>query len=264
MLELFETNPTVDVQEAEYQRLLDYPEAFVMAGRARELADAARKWFSENGRPWFYVRQEDSVEWTKEKVRVGGAEFSSKRLHDQFAEAQVESAVLVTVSAGIEGEENARELWQEGKPDEYFFMEIFGSAVAEHLIALASGRICGWADGRGAAVLPHHSPGNSGWDISDQIKLWNLIRQNQAGLLEDRLEVLESGMLRPQKSLLAVFGVTRDLETARRLANLIPCETCSLPNCRYRRAPKKRSVRYFDTVQFEKKMAVGQAGAIVK
>jgi hypothetical protein len=264
MLKLLETDPPVDVQEAEYQRLLGYPKRHVMAGRARELADAARSWFSENGRPWFYMRQEDAVEWTNEKLRIGGTEFSSKRLHDQFAAAQVETAVLVAVSAGKECEETARQLWQEGKPDEYFFMEILGSAVAEHLVAVASGRICGWADSRGAAVLPHHSPGYSGWDISDQVKLWNLIQQNQADRLEDRLEVLASGMLRPKKSLLAVFGVTRELEKARRFANLIPCETCSLANCRYRRAPKKRSVRYFDAVRFEAKVPVGQAGGFLK
>ena len=195
----------------------------------------------------------DALELAEGKLRVGGTEFSSKRLHDLFAGARAESVVLVAVSAGKECEEHARQLWLEGKPDEYFFMEIFGSAVAEHLIAVASGRICGWADSRGAAVLPHHSPGYSGWDILDQVKLWDLIRHKRAGQFEGRLEVLESGMLRPKKSLLAVFGVTRDLEKARRFAKLIPCETCSLPDCQYRRAPKKRSERYFDTIEFEKK-----------
>ena len=123
--------------------------------------------------------------------------------------------MLVAVSAGKECEEKARELWQEEKPDEYFFLETFGSAVAEHLIALASGSICGWADGQGAAALPHHRPGYSGWHVLDQIKLWNLIRQEWASQLDHRLEVLDSGMLRPKKSLLAVIGLTRDFEKAR-------------------------------------------------
>ena len=259
MLELFETNPQVDVPEAEYQRLLGYPKKFVMTGRARELADAARKWYSENGHPWFYARQVGSLELADGKLRVGGTEFCSKRLHDLFVEARAECAVLVAVSAGRKCEEHARQLWQDGKPDEYFFLEIFGSAVAEQLIAAASGKICAWADGRGEAVLPHHSPGYSGWDILDQVKLWNLINSNPSSRLEGRLEGMESGMLRPKKSLLAIFGVTRDVEKARRFTKLIPCETCSLANCRYRRAPKKRSLRYFDTVQFQTKQLVGHA-----
>lgn len=264
MFELFETHPEVDVQESEYQRLLGYPRKFEMTGRARELANAARKWYSENGQPWLYARQTDEVELTETALRIGGKEFSSKRLRGQFVKARAENAVFVAVSAGRECEEQARRLWEDGKPDEYFFLEIFGSTVAEHLVAEASGKICGWADGLGAAALPHHSPGYSGWDISEQIKLWDLIRRGQSGPLKARLEVLESGMLRPKKSLLAVFGVTRDLEKARRMANLIPCETCSLARCQYRRAPKKRSPRYFDAVRFEPKEPIGQSAGILE
>ncbi|HUC85196.1 MAG TPA: hypothetical protein VL970_08395, partial [Candidatus Acidoferrales bacterium] len=43
------------------------------------------------------------------------------------------------------------------------------------------------------------------------------------------------------KSQLAVFGLTREVEQAARFAKLIPCEDCSLPNCRYRRAAHKSS-----------------------
>jgi len=241
MFELIETRPPVDVQEPEYQRLLGYPKTHALEGRARELADAARSWFSENGRPWIYARETSALELRGQTVRIGASEFSSGRLHGLFAEAQTHSAVLVAVSAGKECEEHAQQLWSDGKPDEYFFLKVFGSAVVEHLVTLASGRICGWADENQVAVLPHFSPGYSGWDIAEQPKLWNLFRQNSGGSLPGELEALESGMLRPEKSLLAVFGLTRDLEKARRFTRLIPCESCSLPNCRYRRAAYRRS-----------------------
>ena len=72
----------------------------------------------------------------------------------QFNTAQVHSAVLVAVSAGRECEDEARGLWQEGKPDEYFFMEMYGSAVVEHLVAVANGRLCAWADRKGWRRCP--------------------------------------------------------------------------------------------------------------
>ncbi len=249
MLELFETNPNVNVQETEYQRLLGFPKNHSIEKRARELADAARQWYADNGRPWFYTRQINALDLADGRLRVGGTEFSSKQLHDQFAEAQADSAILVAVSAGPECEEYAQRLWRESKPDEYFFLEIFGSAVVEHLVTVASGHICGWADQNGAAALPHYSPGYSGWDISDQIKLWNLIRQTGARHFDGKLAVLESGMLRPKKSLLAVFGLTHHLEKARSLAKLIPCETCSLPGCQYRRAAYKRARSQLEDVR---------------
>jgi len=241
MLELSDIRPAINVQESEYQRLLGFPKNHSMTGRARELADAARQWYAKNGRPWFYARQMNALELTDGKLRVGGTEFSSRQLHDQFAEAQAHSVVLVAVSAGRECEEHAQELWRESKPDEYFFMEMFGSAVVEHLVTVAGGRICSWADHSGAAALPHYSPGYSGWDISDQIKLWHLIRQNGTRRFDGKLDVLETGMLRPKKSLLAVIGLTRHLEKARSLAKLIPCKNCSLPNCQYRRAPYRHA-----------------------
>jgi hypothetical protein len=55
------------------------------------------------------------------------------------------------------------------------------------------------------------------------------------------LDVFDTGMLRPKKSLLAVFGVTRHAERVRPLTALSPCESCSFAPCQYRRAPYRRS-----------------------
>ena len=182
MFQLTETKPPVDVQESEYCRLLGYPKHHVLAGRPRELADAARKWYAENGRPWIFAREIGALELRNGNIHLAGFEFSSRQFHDSLAAAQAHSAVLVAVSAGKECEEKARELWRESKPDEYFFMEMFGSAVVEHLVTVANGRICGWADANAMVALPHYSPGYSGWDVADQVKLWNLLRQNHGGV----------------------------------------------------------------------------------
>ncbi len=249
MFQLTEIRPPVDVQESEYQRLLGYPKHHVLAGRPRELADMARKWYAENGRPWIYAQEIGALELRDGNINLAGFEFSSRQFHDSLATAQAHSAVLVAVSAGKECEEMARELWRDSKPDEYFFMEMFGSAVVEHLVTVANGRICGWADVNAMVALPHYSPGYSGWDVADQVKLWNLLRQNHGGSFPGELEVLETGMLRPKKSLLAVVGVTRNLELARRFAGLIPCENCSLPGCRYRRAPHLRPLPQLEDIR---------------
>jgi len=241
MFSLIETNPEVEIQEAEYQRLLGYPKGHSLEGRARELADGARTWFAKNGRPWIWAREVSSLELKNEKACLGGVEFSSKRLREILFEAQAHSALLVAVSAGKECEEHAREQWNADKPDEYFFLETYGSAVVEQLITVASSHICAWADENKMAALPHFSPGYFGWDVAEQLPLWGLFQKNFDGDFPGELEVLDSGMLRPKKSLLAVIGLTRDLEKAKRFRKLIPCEDCSLRNCRYRRAPYRRS-----------------------
>jgi hypothetical protein len=249
MHDLIDTRPDISVQDAEYQRLLGYPTEHVLEGRALELVHRTREWFAENGRPWIYARHVEALELTDNHVIVGGMSFTSKQLHDQFKSAEAHGVFLVAVSAGAQCEEKARELWTEGKPDEYFFMEMYGSAVVEHLITTTGGRICAWADEKGMFALPHYSPGYSGWDITDQNRLWKLINHGQNGSFPGELHVMDSGMLRPKKSLLAVFGFTRRVDLAQIFKSLVPCENCSLNGCAYRRMPYRNSLPQIEDVR---------------
>lgn len=235
MLEILDTRPVVDVADAEYWRLLGYPRDHEPSERARELAAWARRWYAEHGRPWVYLR-EAQLEVGQDTLKFDGAEFFSPRLRELFREAGVQRAMFVAVSAGRGCEEYARQLWQESKPDEYFFLEIFGSAVVEQLCATLSGRICEFADRDGLMAVPHYSPGYTGWDIADQNKLFELIARGVDQPWPEPLQVLSSGMLKPKKSLLAVVGLAP--RTAEGLADVrrVPCESCGLSPCAYRRA----------------------------
>jgi hypothetical protein len=247
LLELLDTLPDVNVQPAEYKRLLGYPPDHVLDGRARELIDLARTWYIRNGRPWVYARHVNNIGLQNGSVLIDGASFTSSRLQTTLQQAEAHAAILVAVSAGPELEQEAQRLWLEEKPDEYFFLEVFGSAVVEHLTTMTGARLCAWAENHDEAVLPHYSPGYPEWDISQQSALLKLIRQSQRQSLPDSLEVLETGMLRPKKSLLAVFGLTRHTQRVRRLTDLVPCESCSYLPCQYRRVPYQRAVTAFDT-----------------
>ena len=60
------------------------------------------------------------------------------------------------------------------------------------------------------AVLPHYSPGYPEWDIAEQPRAAGADPPERPTIAcPAELEVLDSGMLRPKKSLLAVFGLTR-------------------------------------------------------
>lgn len=239
MIEIRDTSPPVAVQPAEYIRLLGYPRGWTLEGRVLELAEWAREWYAQHGRPWTYARGVDEIRIDDDALVIGGVRFSSSRLTTTLGEAGADRAFLVAVSAGPELEEEAQVRWRDGKPDEYFFLEIYGSAVVEHLVTMTGARLCAWADGECAAVLPHYSPGYPEWAIDEQPKLLDVIRSARPAAVP--LEVFESGMLRPKKSLLAVFGVTRHVERVRPLTELSPCEGCSFVPCQYRRAPYRRS-----------------------
>lgn len=235
MNELIDTKPDINVLETEYKRLLGYPYLYELEGRSRELADWARGWYYKNGKPWIFAVRIDGIDFSNERLLINDVEFSSKKLSSQLSQANVKSVMLVAVSAGKECEEMSAQLWKESKPDKYFFLEIFGSAVVEHLITYAGAKFCEWADENNSVILPHYSPGYPGWNVTDQNKLLKLIEEKKNCDLPGKIEVLETGMLKPKKSLLALFGITKDTEKVKKLSELIPCETCSLQGCKYRR-----------------------------
>lgn len=237
MIEFADTSPDVNVQPEDYNRLLGYPRNWEPGGRSQELAGRARAWFARNGRPWVYVRQAERLEIANHSIHIDGVAFASKRLQQTLEEAEAHSVFLVAASAGPQVDREARKLWRAEKPDEYFFLEAWGSAVVEHLIAATGVRLCAWAEDGHMAVLPHYSPGYSEWDIAEQPRLLQLVGMTREQAQPGRMEALASGALRPRKSQLAVFGLTRRTTRLRRLAGLVPCENCSLFSCRYRRAP---------------------------
>ena len=241
MISFFDTSPDTAVLPAEYQRLLGYPRGWELKERALELAEGARSWYAAHGRPWVYAREAETSELLEgDVVVIDGVRFTSPRLHKLLTEAGANSVVLAAVSAGAELEEEAQRRWQAELPDEYFFLEVFGSAVVERLTTVAGARLCAEADAVGLAVLPHYSPGYPGWEITEQQRLFELIRAGNGEPLPGPLEVLWSGMLRPKKSQLAVFGLTSQRAGIRPLTELVPCANCTLRGCAYRRAPYRR------------------------
>src|SRR6478735_346506 len=238
-METFDAQPEFHVQDTEYLRLLGYPSGHEPGDRVRELMAWARAWYAQHGRPWAYHRSVE-LQAGGGALRLDGVEFASPRLQEHFQHHAATGAVLVAVSAGAECEEHARELWNEGKPDEYFFLEIYGSAVVEDIVARTSGRLCQLAGHRGLMAVPHYSPGYTGWDVAEQGKLFELIT-GRAGQLPGPLEVLSSGMLRPKKSLLAVFGLAPTRPRATGVQGATPCESCAFSPCSYRRAPYRHA-----------------------
>jgi len=239
VIALADVRPVVQVDPAEYARLLGYPRGHRLDGRAAVLAAEAEAWYAEHGRPWIFAREAATLALDADGVRIDGRRFASARLRQSLVDAGAHSAVLVAVGAGPELEAEAARRWLDEKPDEYFFLEVYGSAVVEHLVTQAGARLCGWAEAQGLAVLPHDSPGYPEWDIAEQAPLHALLTDGGA-TVPSPLEVLDSGALRPKKSLIAVFGLTRHTERLAHLRDLVPCERCSFTPCQYRRAPYRR------------------------
>lgn len=219
------------VTDAELKRLLRLPPGYVFADRMAENAEWVRSWFAAHGRPWLCAARVDGCVAEGLVVRLGGAQFESKELARRFRHAH--AAFVVAASAGPEAEAEAARQWEADEPDRYYFLENFASAVVEALIAEARGRLCAAADARGEVLLPHYSPGYHGWTVGDQAAVLGLFGRGFSP--PGPLEVLESGMLRPKKSQLALFALAPAGTPGAEGADLVPCKYCAHLRCEFRR-----------------------------
>ncbi len=119
------------------------------------------------------------LRWTAPRSVIDGAPFASARLRETLEQAGAHSVILVAVGAGPEAEEEAQRRWADEKPDEYFFLEMYASAVVEHLTTTTGARLCDWAEQHGMAVLPHYSPGYPEWDVAEQPRLLALMKRTR-------------------------------------------------------------------------------------
>ncbi|MEI7553292.1 MAG: hypothetical protein WCL24_13285 [Verrucomicrobiota bacterium] len=227
-----EVNQHPVVREAEFKRLLGVPPDFAFTPLLAENAAWARAWYAAHGRPWLWARPAGSCAVTGEVVTLDAQDLTSRELARRFRAA--DRAVVVAASAGAEAEAEAARCWENDEPDRYFFMETYASAVVEALIAEAGARLCSWADGLGAVLLPHYSPGYPGWSVGEQARVFSLL--TATGEPPGPLEVMASGMLRPKKSQLAVFALAPAGSVGAAPADLVPCHACALRHCAFRRA----------------------------
>jgi hypothetical protein len=197
------------VSPEDQARLLQLPRSRPFEGEIRTRVAAARSWYAENGRPFLAWRRQplDAVEPGVIRLRCG-QELRSAALSRRLASAGAHGFVALCASAGPEVAEEADRHWREERPDEAFFLDRFGAAVAEGLVRLGAAALSRAGEAEGETLLPHLSPGCGDWDLSDQHRLWAILFAD-GSCPSGPLRILESGGLSPRHSVLAGLGVAR-------------------------------------------------------
>ena len=223
------------VPEPEYLRLLGLPRGRVLEGELLERASQARAWYAQHGRPFVATRRAEVVTLEPPVVRLeAGAIFESAPLARRLSEGEAHALLALAASAGPEVAAETKRLWAADRPDEAFFLDRLAAAVTERLVLWASATICRLSEPARETLLPHLSPGCGHWDLADQHRLMALLTGEANGTTLGPVELLPSGALQPQHSVLAALGVTRRSVAATPEAL---CRSCDLDPCAFRRAP---------------------------
>ena len=95
-----------------------------------------------------------------------------------------------------EAEAAANQCWENDEPDHYYFLECYAAAVVDELLTETRGKL---------GATTHYSPGYPEWSISANAPLLATIKKSVN--LPGPLSALDSGMLSPKKSQIAVFAL---------------------------------------------------------
>jgi hypothetical protein len=227
------------VSERELLRLLGMPRGRALEGDLLDRACGARDWYAQHGGPFVASRRvaigargsslrgpgaSETDGSRTDVVRLEeGTELRSALLTTRLEAGQAHALVALAASAGLDVASEVKRLWAEERPDEAYFLDRFRAAAP-----------------LGETLLPHLSPGCGHWDLADQHRVMGVLTGEKGHLGTDEtvrlgpIELLPSGALHPQHSVLAVLGVTH------RKGTTTPedlCRACDLDPCAFRRAP---------------------------
>ena len=227
------------VDDREFARLLGWPRERPFEDLVADRAVWAREWYARNGQPSVALRRVGLQRIEPNAVLLdNGATFHGVGFSRRLKEGGAHALVALALTAGELVDAEAKRLWAEGRPDEGFFLDRIGAAVAEELLRWASVRICRDAEAEGETVLFHLSPGCGGWPFEEQPTLMGLLADAGEATV-GHVTMLESGGLVPAHSLLAVLALTRAQVAPSTASDC--CRSCDLNRCAFRRAPYRRT-----------------------
>jgi hypothetical protein len=232
---LFALAPSIanEITDREYARLVGWPRARPFESEMAALGSAARQWYSCQGRPFAAAARHsvDSIEPDAVHLQ-GGVTLRSSALATRLRAVRARDLAVVIVTAGQEVDDESARLWSSDRPDAAFFLDRLGAAIAESLVTLTAIALCRTAASEHLTALPPLAPGCSDWDLTDQAVLFGMF-----GGMTGSLSMLDSGMLRPKNSMLAVVGLTPHVLPQPYPTQAEACLWCDLSPCAFRRAP---------------------------
>jgi hypothetical protein len=225
------------VSDREYARLLGLPANRAIDGELNALASAARAWYARHARP-FAAAVRLNVDRIEPSMIVleSGAALASAALAARLRSGDSRQVAVVAVTAGREVDDESARLWASDRPDAAYFLDRLGAAVAERLVGWTAIAVCRAAGAEQLTALPPLGPGCSDWDMADQATLFESF-----STLDHPLTMLESGMMHPKNSMLAVVGLTPHPVHPPDSPQSEACRWCDLTPCTFRRAAFDRS-----------------------
>lgn len=164
------------------------------------------------------------------KIQVNGLEFHpTKAIAHQVRASEKLAFFMITAGEGIETW-SRREL-TEGDPMAGYIIDLIGSEIVVAALDRMQDDLAGKMKSAGFNITNRYSPGDCGWPVTDQQKLFSLFPENFCGI-----SLSESSLMHPIKSVSGIIGIGKDVRKT-----VYACDLCEMETCLYRYRKKIRS-----------------------
>jgi len=190
-----------------------------------------------NGVRTLYRLMNPRLLFVKERIKMveggrtylkGGMTLKSPKLSRTLRASEELICFLTTVGREIDFKINR--MMREGNLSEAFIMDALGSVAVESVAEQFHRRMEREYSENDKAVTLRFSPGYCDWPVEEQRKLFELFGSNTAGI-----ELKDSCLMTPRKSISAVFGVY-PVHDSPPPSPYNACTDCSRLDCSARRA----------------------------
>ena len=154
--------------------------------------------------------------------------FKSPKLSKTLSSSREIVCFLATVGPRIEKE--ISKLFKKNHLADAYVLDAMGSAAVENMVEQFQSGISEKFNKKGKTTTIRFSPGYCDWPVTEQKKLFKLI-----DFQEVDVELNDSCLMTPSKSISGVFGIQSDDEKGKKPYN--PCWDCNKMDCSERRSP---------------------------
>jgi hypothetical protein len=151
-------------------------------------------------------------------------ELTSAKLAKTLKDAEKIVCFVGTIGAGVENE--IKRLMGKQKLADAYILDAMASVAVEDMIDRFQDLMETRFNAEDSTVTLRFSPGYCDWPVTQQKKLFNIFDPKQLDV-----ELMDSCLMKPRKSISGVFGVT-----PQNSVSYNPCGDCPIRNCDSRRS----------------------------
>jgi hypothetical protein len=166
----------------------------------------------------------------KSHIKLDDLEFHpTKAIAHQVKSAEKLAFFMITAGEGIETW--SRTELTEGDPMAGYIIDLIGSEIVVSALDRMQDDLAGKMGHEGFTITNRYSPGDCGWPVTDQQKLFSLFPENFCGIT-----LSESSLMHPIKSVSGIIGIGKDVRKT-----AYACDLCEMETCLYRYRKEARS-----------------------